>query len=80
MAKIKIDWKDGERAFILYEGRAAMVDTDDATILDSWTGKTFAQVRRDVMRTWQGTPCVLYGATFKDGKAIEDDSPLLILR
>jgi hypothetical protein len=72
--------KDGERAFILYEARAMSGDTENASILESWTDKTFAQVRRDVMRTWQGTPCVLYGQTFKDGFAIEDDSPLLILK
>lgn len=73
-------WKDGERAFILYDQRALSGDTDNASVLESWTGKTFGEVRRDVMRTWRGTPCVLYGATFKDGEAIEDDSPMLILR
>lgn len=76
----KTKWKDGERAFILYAQRAMFGDTDDATVLESWTGKTFGQVRRDVMKTWRGTPCVLYGSTFKDGVAIEDDSPSLILR
>jgi hypothetical protein len=78
MAKRK--WKDGERAFILYDARAMGGETDDAGVLESWTDKTFAQVRRDVYKTWQGTPCVLYGSTFKDGIAIEDDSPLLTLR
>lgn len=71
---------DGERAFILYDSRALSGDTDDATVLESWTDKTFAEVRRDVMAFWRGTPCVLYGATFKDNAAIQDDSPLLVMR
>ena len=73
-------WKDGERAFILYDQRAMSGDTDDATVLESWTDVTFGQVRREVMERWQGTPSVLYGLTFKDGVAIEDDAPSLILR
>lgn len=78
MAKHK--FADGERAFILYDARAMSGDTDDASVLESWTGKTFAQVRRDVHRNWRGTPCVLYGSTFKDNLAVEDDSPLLVMR
>jgi len=73
-------WKDGERAFILYDARALSGDTENASVLESWTDMTFGRVRRDALRTWRGTPSVLYGSSFKDGVAIEDDAPLLIIR
>lgn len=72
----KHKYEDGERVYIVYEARAAGGDTDEAGILESFSAASDGKAKQDTYRLWHGTPYVLYGCTFKDGLAIEDDAPL----
>ena len=67
---------DGERIYIVYDARAASGDTEDATVLEAFDEPSDRQARQYAYREWRDQPYVLYGNTFKDGVAVQDDVPL----
>lgn len=72
----KHNYQDGNRVYIVYDARAASGDTENAAIFESFDAPNDGKARREAFRMWRNQPYVLYGYTFKDGKAIEDDTPL----
>lgn len=71
---------DGKRVYIVYDNRAVSGNTEDAGILESFDAPSDAKAKQQARRMWHKQNYVLYGCTFKDGVAIEDDSPLAIHR
>ncbi|MEN3329107.1 MAG: hypothetical protein V7638_3914 [Acidobacteriota bacterium] len=69
--------QDGERVYIVFDERAASGDTDDAGVLESLAATNNESARREALADWRGTPFVLYGYTFKDGEAVQDDAPVM---
>lgn len=67
---------NGERVYIVYEGRAASGDTEDAGILESFSATDDHQAQKIARKAWRQQQFVLYGCTFRGGVAIEDESPL----
>lgn len=76
MTKHKPFTADGGRVYIVYDARAASGDTDDAEVFESFDAPSDRKAKQQAYRMWREQPYVLYGATFKDGIAIEDESPL----
>ena len=67
---------DGKRVYIVYDPRAASGDTDKATVYESFDAPSDGKAKREAYRMWGDRAYVLYGYTFKDGQAIEDEAPL----
>lgn len=67
---------DGERVYIVFDARAAGGDTEDATVLESFDAPSDRKAKQEAYRMWREQQYVLYGYTFKDELAIEDDFPL----
>lgn len=70
------NYQDGDRVYIVFDARAASGDTDDAAVLESFDAPSDGKAKRAAYRMWHEQPYVLYGYTFKDGQAIEDEAPL----
>lgn len=72
-------YADGQRVYIVYESRAASGDPDDvfdAAVLVSFDAASDGKAKQIAYRDWHHLPYVLYGHTFKDGQAIQDEAPL----
>lgn len=69
-------YKNGERIYIVYDERAANGNTEEATVLESFSTRSDTAAIYTAYRDWAHLPFVLYGCTFKDGVAIEDEAPL----
>lgn len=67
---------DGQRVYIVYDPRAASGDTEDAAIYESFDAQSDGRAQQKAYRTWGDRAYVLYGCTFKDGVAIQDEAPL----
>jgi hypothetical protein len=67
---------DGTRTYIVYDPRAASGDTFEATVYEAFDAASDGKAKREAYRMWGDRAYVLYGYTFKDGKAVEDDAPL----
>ena len=73
---MKCPQPDGKRVYVVYEQRAAGGDTSEASVLESFDDQDDRRAKRSARRFWHHLPYVLYGYTFKNGIAIEDDRPL----
>jgi hypothetical protein len=67
---------DGKRVYVVFDPRAASGDTEDAAVYESFDAPSDGKAKREAYRMWGDRGYVLYGYTFKDGMAIEDDAPL----
>jgi len=67
---------DGTRVYIVYDPRAASGDTDNATIYESFDASSDGKAKREAFRMWGDRAYVLYGCTFINGVAVQDDAPL----
>lgn len=67
---------DGKRTYIVFDPRAASGDVDDATVYEAFDAPSDSKAKREAYRMWGDRAYVLYGATFKDGVAVQDDTPL----
>lgn len=69
-------YKDGDRVYLVFDPRAAGGDTDEAVVYESFDAPSDGEAKREAYRNWGDRPYVLYGCTFKDGVAVEDETPL----
>ena len=76
MAETRSTAPDGRRIYIVFDPRAASGDTDDAAVYESFDAPSDGKAKREAYKMWGDRAYVLYGYTFKDGVAIEDDAPL----
>ena len=76
MAETRSKEPDGKRTYIVFDPRAASGDTDEAAVYESFDAPSDGKAKREAYKMWGDRAYVLYGYTFKNGVAIEDDAPL----
>jgi len=67
---------DGTRTYLVFDARAAGGDTDNAIVMEAFVAKSDSAAKRKAYSMWGDRAYVLYGATFKEGVAVQDETPL----